>query len=110
VAAFFDDYDLLACPTVIVPPFDVNTRYIEEVEGHKFDNYVDWLLITSAVTLTSCAAISVPCGFTARGRPVGLQLVARPRAEAALLGAAALFEDMMGIAGQLPIDPRAGTP
>ncbi len=110
VAAFFDDYDLLTCPTVIVPPFDVNTRYIEEVEGHKFDNYVDWLLITSAVTLTSCAAISVPCGFTASGRPVGLQLVAQPRGEAALLGAAALFEDMMGIASQLPIDPRAGTP
>ncbi len=110
VAAFFGTHDILACPAAIVPPFDVNTRYVEEVEGHKFDNYVDWLLISSAITLTSCAAISLPCGFTASGRPVGLQLVGRPRGEAALLGAAALFEDMMGIAGQLPIDPRPGPP
>jgi aspartyl-tRNA(Asn)/glutamyl-tRNA(Gln) amidotransferase subunit A len=36
--------------------------------------------------------ISVPCGFTAAGLPVGLQIVGRRRAEAAVLRAAAAFE------------------
>ena len=46
VVEFFDVYDLLLTPAVIVPPFDVDRRYVEEVEGHRFDNYVDWLGIT----------------------------------------------------------------
>lgn len=106
MAAFFSDYDLLALPAVIVPPFDVDIRYIEEAAGQKFDNYVDWLKITYAITLTSCPAISVPCGFTADGLPVGLQIVAPPRAEARLLSAAAALEAHLGLAGKLPIDPR----
>jgi len=106
LVAFFADHDLLACPAAIVPPFDVEQRYVAEVAGETFDNYVDWLAITSAITLTSCPAISLPCGFTAGGLPVGLQLVAPPRSEAALLAAAALLEDALGIAGRLPIDPR----
>src|SRR5579875_1153550 len=106
VAVFFRDHDLLLCPAVIVPPFPVEERYVTEVEGHRFDNYVDWLGITYAITLTGCPALSVPCGFTADGRPVGLQMVGRPRGEAALLAAAALFEAETGLAAQLPIDPR----
>jgi len=104
-AAFFRDYDLLLAPATIVPPFDVERRYVDEVEGHRFENYVDWFMITYAITLTACPAISVPCGFTSDGRPIGLQIVAPARAEAALLGAAAAFEDAAGLAGKVPIDP-----
>ncbi|MFO0996148.1 MAG: amidase family protein [Alphaproteobacteria bacterium] len=108
MAAFFETHDVLLCPAAVVAPFDVNRRYIEEVEGHRFDNYIDWLLITYAVTVTGCPAISVPCGFTKDGKPVGLQIVGPPRGEAKLLGIAAQFEDMMGLAGKVPIDPRPG--
>ena len=106
VAAFFRDYDLLLCPAAIVAPFPVEQRYVSEVEGHRFDNYVDWLGITYAVTLTGCPALSLPCGFTEDGRPIGLQLVGPPRGEAVLLEAAALFEAEAGLAQLLPIDPR----
>lgn len=106
VADFFRHYDLLLCPAAIVPPFPVEQRYIAEVEGHRFDNYVDWLGITYAVTLTACPALSVPCGFTPDGLPIGLQIVGRPRGEADLLAAAALFEAEAGLADLLPIDPR----
>jgi len=106
VAAFFRDYDLLLCPAAIVPPFPVEQRFVGEVEGHRFDNYVDWLGITYAVTLTGCPALSLPCGFTQDGRPIGLQMVGRPRGEAALLEAAALFEAEARLADLLPIDPR----
>ena len=106
VAAFFADHDLLATPAVIVPPFDVEQRYVTEVAGQRFDNYVDWLAISFAVTLTGCPALSLPCGFTRSGLPVGLQLVGRPRGETALLVAAALLEEQLGLAGRVPVDPR----
>ena len=106
VAAFFERYDLLACPAACVAPFPVETRWIRELEETAFHNYVEWLRVTSAITLTSCPAISVPCGFTADGRPVGLQLVGRPRGDADLLAAAAAFEEAAGLATLLPIDPR----
>ena len=105
VAAFFEDYDLLLCPATIVPPFDIECRYVTEVEGHTFETYVDWMAICFAITLTACPAISVPCGFTGDGLPIGLQMVGRPRGEAALLAAAYLFEQTAGIAHMTPIDP-----
>jgi amidase len=83
-------------------------RWVRELAGTVFDNYVEWLRITSAITLTSCPAISIPCGFTKDGRPVGLQLVGRPRGEADLLAAAAAFEETVDIARLVPIDPRIG--
>ena len=104
---FFDTHDLLLCPTTVVPPFDVEQRYVEEVEGHRFTNYTEWFTITAAITLTALPTISVPCGFTADGLPVGLQIVGPPRGEASLLGASVLFEDVIGLAGALPIDPRS---
>ena len=106
VATWFEDYDVLACPAAIVAPFDVDMRYVEQVGDHKFANYVDWLYITFAITLTGCPAISVPVGFTASGLPVGLQLVGRPRGEAELLSYAARLEEIVNISPAAPIDPR----
>ena len=47
--------------------------------------------------MTTCPAIAVPCGFDQYGRPVGLQLVGKPRGEAALLQAASLYERLLGL-------------
>ncbi len=107
MAAFFADHDLLLCPAAIVPPFPVETRYVAELNGHRFPSYIDWVTITYALTLTGCPVLSLPCGFTASGLPVGLQIVGPPRGEAGLLAAAAALEDLLGIAGRVPIDPRA---
>ena len=105
-ADFFKTFDLLVTPATIVAPFEVKIRAINEVEGHKFENYFDWYTISYAITATSLPAMSVPCGFTKAGLPVGLQFVGPPRGEAVLLAMARLFEDMMGIAQTLPIEPR----
>jgi amidase len=106
MAALFESCDLLVTPTVMVPPFDVGQRHVMEVEGVVLPDFFAWLRLTLAITVTSCPAISVPCGFTASGLPVGLQLVGPPRGEAALLSAAALFEAQMGCSELLPIEPR----
>jgi amidase len=109
-AAFFREHDLLLCPTAIVPPFDVNLRYLESLGDYRFPTYIDWVAVTYAITLTGCPALSLPCGFTASGLPVGLQIVAPPKAEARLLAAARALEDILGIKARLPIDPRPPAP
>jgi amidase len=103
---FFENYDLLLTPATIVAPFPVENRYVAECAGRKFDNYVEWLGIVYAITLVCCPALSLPCGFTASGLPVGLQMVAAPRGEAQLLAGARLLEDILGVRGTTPIDPR----
>ena len=77
MAEFMSRYDLLLCPAAIVPPFPVETRYLAELNGHRFPSYIDWVTIAYAITLTACPALSLPCGFTAGGLPVGLQMVGR---------------------------------
>jgi amidase len=103
---FFKTYDLLLAPATIVAPFPVENRYVAECAGKTFDNYVEWLGIVYAITLVCCPALSLPCGFTASGLPVGLQMVAAPRGEAQLLAGAKLLEDILGVRGTTPIDPR----
>jgi amidase len=103
---FFKTYDLLLTPATIVAPFPVENRYVAECAGKKFDNYVEWLGIVYAITLVCCPALSLPCGFTASGLPVGLQMVAAPRGEAQLLAGAKVLEDILGVRGTTPIDPR----
>ena len=103
---FFDEYDLLLAPATIVSPFPIENRYVAECAGKKFDNYVEWLGIVYAITLVCCPALSLPCGFTASGLPVGLQIVAPPRGEAQLLAGAKILEDILGVRGTTPIEPR----
>ena len=75
-ARFFEEYDVLVCPTVVSPPFDVDIRYLTEIDGRSFPTYISWLILTFALTLTGCPVISVPCGFTESGLPVGIQIMA----------------------------------
>jgi amidase len=103
---FFETYDLLLTPSTIVTPFPVEQRFVAECAGAKFNNYVEWLGIAYAITLVCCPALSLPCGFTETGLPLGLQIVARPHGEARLLAGAKVLEDILGLRGTTPIDPR----
>ncbi len=105
LARFFDEYDLLVCPCAIVPPFDVDMRYVESIGSHVFDTYFEWIAITFVITLTGCPTLALPAGFTADGLPVGIQLVAPPNAEHSLLSAGYLLEQETTIPKLLPIDP-----
>ena len=97
MAVFFEDYDLLLCPTSIVPPFPVEQRYVDSCNGVEFNNYIDWLAIVYAITLVSLPALSLPCGLTASGMPVGLQMISRHRGDAELLSYALSLQDELGI-------------
>ena len=107
-AEFFENYDVLVTPGSATPAWDVRLRAREIVDGIKLTNYIAGSALTSAITLTSCPAVALPCGFDRHGRPVGLQIVAAARGEAAALAAAMVFEKSSRLDQQLPIDPRAG--
>jgi amidase len=104
VAEFFDDYDLLVCPTVAVAPFPVEQRFPVEIAGEKLTTYMDWMFLTFVITLVGCPAISLPCGLTQDGLPIGLQLVGRSHGDVDLLGAAYLLEQVLGFACRVPLD------
>jgi amidase len=92
VREFMTSRELLVLPTVAVPPFPVERPYPTEINGRTLNDYTEWFSLTYGITLTGLPAISVPCGFTRSGLPVGLQLVGRRRQESAVLTAAAAFE------------------
>jgi len=106
--AFFEIYDLLLTPATIVAPYPIEHRYVAECDGHKFDNYIEWLAIAYAITLVCCPALSLPCGFTHDNLPVGLQIVAPSGGEGQILAAAKALEDLLGVRNTTPIDPREG--
>jgi len=90
--ALFDDIDILAAPTVLVPPFPGEWIWPREVAGVVQDDYLGWMRSCWYVSATGLPCISVPCGFTDDGLPVGIQFVGRPLGEADLLRFARSFE------------------
>jgi amidase len=104
--SFLGRYDALLCPTTIVPPFPVEERYVKRCNGVEFESYIDWLLIVAVATLCMCPAISIPCGFTKTGLPVGLQIIGPNRGEAGLLQVAKFAEDVLALSTITPIDPK----
>jgi amidase len=102
VRTFLESRDLLILPTTAVPPFPVEQAYPTEINGKPLDNYIQWAYLTYGITVTGLPVISVPCGFTRAGLPVGLQIVGRRRQEAAVLRAAAAFEAAAPWADRIP--------
>jgi amidase len=114
VRVFMETRDLLVLPTVAVPPFPVEEPYPTEINGKLLESYTQWFYLTYGITVTGLPAISVPCGFTRAGLPVGLQIVGRRRQEAAVLRTAAAFEAAAPWADRIPpvvtAPPMKGSP
>ena len=102
VRVFMERHELLILPTVAVSPFPVDQPYPTEINGRPLDNYTQWFFLTYSITVTGLPVISVPCGFTKSGLPVGLQIVGRRRQEAMVLRAAAAFEAAAPWADRIP--------
>lgn len=92
VRGFFEIYDYFILPVTQVPPFDIEQPYPTEIAGVKLASYIDWMKSCYWISMVECPAISVPCGFTAEGLPVGLQIVGRHRDEFSVLQLAHAFE------------------
>jgi len=92
LARFFEHHDVLVTPTTSVPAFPIGIFFPEEIAGRKLENPLDWFPFTYPFNITGSPAISVPCGFTSDGLPVGLQIVGPRFADATVLRVAAAYE------------------
>jgi Asp-tRNA(Asn)/Glu-tRNA(Gln) amidotransferase A subunit family amidase len=102
--ALFGRYRLLVSPTLAVPPFPhpgEGRAGPDVVAGQAVSPFLGWLL-TYQFNLTGQPAVTVPCGFTAGGLPIGLQIVGRPGADEDVLRAAAAFEVVTGFSEPRP--------
>jgi amidase len=92
VRQFMEQYEFLVLPVSQVPPFDVKQRYITEINSVKMNTYLDWMRSCYYITVTGLPAISVPCGFTPEGLPIGVQIVGRHHDDFGVLQLAYAFE------------------
>ena len=103
---FFASHDVLACPVVGCMPHPQTEEWVRVVGGKELTGYMDWLRFAFLATTAGLPSISVPVGPGPRGLPIGIQLIGKPRGEAALLAAAQVFETATG-GPKMPIDPVA---
>jgi Asp-tRNA(Asn)/Glu-tRNA(Gln) amidotransferase A subunit family amidase len=90
--SFFEDFDILICPSASVVPFPVEDTYVAEIDGVRMPSYITWIAITYAITLTTHPVTTIPCGLGPSGLPFGLQIVGRLRDDAGTLATAAAIE------------------
>ena len=91
-------FDLLASPTVSAPPLhiDLNPEGLIEIDGQaKAAIRAAWYPYTYPMNLTGHPALSMPCGRSRIGLPIGLHLVGRWHDDDFLLGSAALLEPLL---------------
>jgi aspartyl-tRNA(Asn)/glutamyl-tRNA(Gln) amidotransferase subunit A len=82
----FEGCDLVALPTTPSPAFKLGEKVDDPLQMYLED------IFTVSANLSGLPAISVPCGFSSEGLPIGLQLTGRAFDEATLLRAADAHE------------------
>jgi amidase len=107
VREFLADRDLWLTPTMAVPAFPVEDPHVMEINGQRVGLLMQRSYLTYAFSVLGLPAISIPCGFTRAGLPVGLQIVGKRRGEATVLRAAAAFEAAHPWADRVPPVVRA---
>ncbi len=96
VRRFMDEYEFLLLPVSQVAPFDVDQPYVTRINDQPLPTYLDWMKSCYQISVTELPAVSVPCGFTDDGLPVGLQIVGRPFDDRGVLQLAHAFEQATG--------------
>jgi aspartyl-tRNA(Asn)/glutamyl-tRNA(Gln) amidotransferase subunit A len=96
---FHRDFDLILCPTAPVQPFAAGR---EVPEGWPDPRWTSWALFTWPWNMTGQPAVSVPCGFTRGGLPVGAQFIGSRHKDDLVLRAAETFQQVLPLTHKLP--------
>jgi amidase len=89
---FMEGYEFLVAPVAQVLPFGIDVQYPTQINGVGLESYIDWMRSCYYITVTGAPALSVPCGFSSGGLPVGLQIVGRHLDDFGVLQIAHAFE------------------
>ncbi|ALS24666.1 Asp-tRNA(Asn)/Glu-tRNA(Gln) amidotransferase GatCAB subunit A [Paenibacillus naphthalenovorans] len=87
----FEDVDVLVTPTLPILPPNIGQKEIR-INGQDEPVRASLLRLTGPTNLTGLPSLSVPCGFSKTGLPIGMQFIGRPFDEASLYQFAAAFE------------------
>ncbi|QEI08686.1 amidase [Pigmentiphaga aceris] len=90
--ALFERYDYLVLPSAQVFAFDAKQHWPTEIAGRQMDTYHRWMEVVIPAALGGIPAISVPVGFDPQGRAMGMQILAKPRDDLALLQLAYAYD------------------
>ena len=82
----FEKVDVILTPVAPTPAFAIGEKTDDPLKMYLSD------IFTIPVNMAGTCGLSVPCGFSAQGLPIGLQLIGRPFDEATLLRAGHAFE------------------
>ena len=93
--------DCLFGPTTAIPAPKIDQTDIS-IEGETEDVRLASTRLVRAANLLGLPAISVPCGFTRQGLPIGLQITGRPFEETLLFRVSAALEDASNYSGRVP--------
>lgn len=98
---FMEGYDLLVTPSLPIPAFEAGLLMPPGSDPAK--NWMGWTPFTYPFNLTQQPAASVPCGFTAAGLPVGVQLVGRMFDDRGVLAASHAVEAALALPPRRPV-------
>jgi len=102
VSCFFNSYDVLLAPVSQLAPFDAALDYPKFINNTPMTNYIDWMRSSYYISATGSPALSVPCGFTAAGLPIGLQIIGPHRSDVNLLNIGYVYEQATGYGKRYP--------
>ena len=102
VAHFLRDHDVFICVTTSIAAFPNAQSDVLLIDGKPMASIIDYMAPTATMSLFGLPALSIPCGWTASGLPVGLQIVCRPFAEDVLLRFAFTLQHNLGFAHRWP--------
>ncbi|SSC23533.1 Amidase, partial [Klenkia terrae] len=103
VVEFFTRYDVLLAPVTQVLPFPVEQEYPPSVAGVEFADSRGWMRSCPLISPPGCPARSAPGGSPPAGLPVGLQVIAAPRADRRVLEVGHAFEQATGHGLRRPV-------
>jgi amidase len=89
---FMTRYEFFVLPVSQVAPFSVTQPWPVEIDGTRMDTYIDWIKSCYYISVMGTPAVSVPCGFTRAGLPIGLQITGRTHDDWGVLQIALAFE------------------
>lgn len=99
----FTDIDVLIAPTLTTPALPVDDPRVTWPDGSTESATDSYVRFSAPANVTGLPALSVPCGFTGTGLPVGMQIIGKPFAEPLLLGVGQAYESATSWAKLAPL-------
>jgi amidase len=102
VRRFFSRYDYIVLPTAQVFPFAIELHWPAEVAGRRMKSYHEWMKGTLLVTMSGCPSLAAPAGFSRKGLPIGIQIIAPNHHELDCLRLAFAYEAASPWSARIP--------